>query len=34
VRDYYGVVLDPDTFAVDGAATERLRDTMRQALAG
>jgi N-methylhydantoinase B len=29
VRDFYGVVLDPETFAVDLAATESLRASMR-----
>src|SRR5580704_3720377 len=33
VRDFYGVVLDPETFAVDIAATERLRASMRRASA-
>jgi N-methylhydantoinase B len=28
-REFYGVVLDPETFAVDEAATAGLRDTMR-----
>jgi len=31
VRDLYGVVLDPDNFAVDPEATEQLRAAMRQA---
>jgi len=33
VRDFYGVVLDPESFAVDLAATESLRASMRRALA-
>jgi N-methylhydantoinase B len=33
VKDLYGVVLDPETFAVDIAATEKLRASMRQAAA-
>jgi N-methylhydantoinase B len=28
-RDYYGVVLDPETFEPDPDATERLRGSMR-----
>jgi N-methylhydantoinase B len=28
VKEFYGVVLDPDTFEVDLAATERLRASM------
>ena len=31
-KDSYGVVLDPETFAADMAATERLRASMRNAL--
>ncbi len=31
VKDYYGVVLDPDSFEVDLAATETLRATLRAA---
>jgi len=31
VRDFYGVVLDLETFAVDLPATERLRASMREA---
>jgi N-methylhydantoinase B len=31
-RDRYGVVLDPETFIADAAATERLRASMRRAL--
>jgi N-methylhydantoinase B len=27
--EFYGVVIDPETFAVDQAATERLRAQMR-----
>src|SRR5579864_3503016 len=34
VRDFYGVVLDPETLAVDIGATENLRAAMRQAAAG
>jgi N-methylhydantoinase B len=30
-RDYYGVVLDPETFAVDQDATAKLRAAMRAA---
>src|SRR4029077_14911066 len=33
VRDFYGVVLAPETFAVDVAATKSLRAAMRGALA-
>ena len=33
VKELYGVVLDPETFAVDVAATEKLRALMRQAAA-
>jgi N-methylhydantoinase B len=33
VRDFYGVVLDPETFVVDLAATESLRASMRRASA-
>src|SRR5580693_4873159 len=33
VREHYGVVLDPETFAVDIAATESLRASMRDARA-
>jgi N-methylhydantoinase B len=33
VKESYGVVLDPETFDVDMAATERLRAAMRGALA-
>ena len=29
-RDFYGVVVDPETFVVDDAATERLRASLRQ----
>jgi N-methylhydantoinase B len=31
--EFYGVVLDPETFAIDEAATERLRETMRRKVA-
>ena len=31
-KELYGVVLDPETFAVDVAATERLRASMRARL--
>ena len=31
VKELYGVVLDPDSFEVDPAATERLRAGMREA---
>jgi N-methylhydantoinase B len=31
VKELYGVVLDPDSFDVDVAATERLRAAMREA---
>ena len=31
-KDRYGVVLDPETFIADAAATERLRASMRRAL--
>jgi N-methylhydantoinase B len=33
VKNFYGVVLDPETFEVDVAATEKLRASMRQAAA-
>ena len=33
VKVLYGVVLDPETFEVDVAATERLRASMRRAAA-
>jgi N-methylhydantoinase B len=33
VKKLYGVILDPETFQVDLAATERLRVSMRQAAA-
>jgi N-methylhydantoinase B len=31
VKRLYGVVLDPDTFEVDRAATDRLRASLRMA---
>ena len=31
-RDHYGIVLDPETFEADMAATERLRASMRKVL--
>jgi N-methylhydantoinase B len=33
VKEFYGVVLDPETFEVDRAATERLRASLRKAAA-
>jgi hypothetical protein len=33
VKDLYGVVLDPETFEADLAATGRLRASMRHAAA-
>jgi N-methylhydantoinase B len=32
-RDFYGVVLDADSFVADRAATERLRTAMRKGVA-
>ena len=29
--EFYGVVIDPETFAVDHVATERMRSRLRQA---
>jgi N-methylhydantoinase B len=29
-KDFYGVIIDPDSFEVDLAATERLRAQMRK----
>jgi N-methylhydantoinase B len=29
-RDAYGVVIDPDTFEIDNAATEELRKRLKQ----